>query len=146
MKNKKRAGQLILAAVLATSMSTQALAAPAQTPNNEPITYYGNSGIMPLWDNINMISPGISRSGTTIYAEVSVDAKDSNSRVKCTMYLEKKTLFGWTEEKYWYISEAGGHTSMSKTYTGEAGKTYRVRVEVEVDGETAEATTKTITL
>ena len=58
MKNKKRAGQLVLAAVLATSMSSQALAAPAQTPNNEPITYYSNSGIMPLWDNINMISPG----------------------------------------------------------------------------------------
>lgn len=145
MKNKKRVGQLILAAVLAASMSTQALAAPAQTPNNEHITYYGNSGIMPLWDNINSISPGISRSGTTIYAEVSVDATNNSSRVKCTMYLEKKTLFGWTEEKYWYISQTGD-LAWSKTYTGEAGKTYRVRVEVEVDGETAEATTKTITL
>ncbi len=145
MKNKKRVGQLILAAVLATSMSTQAFAVPAQIPNNEHITYYGDSIIMPRWNNINSILPGIGNSGSTIYAEVSVDIKDNSQRVKCTMYLEKKTLFGWTEEKYWYISQTGD-LAWSKTYTGEAGKTYRVRVEVEVDGETAEATTKTITL
>lgn len=146
MNLTKKIGHLTLVAILMANTTTYAFANPIQQPiENDSTTYYNNSGIVPYWDNINSILPSISSSGTTIYAEVSVDAKDNDSRVKCTLYLERKTLFGWTEEKYWYISQIGD-LAMSKKFTGEKGEKYRVRVEVEIDGEEAEATSETITL
>ena len=147
MNLAKKIGQITLAMVLASSMTTHAFAVSSQQPiENENIICYDGSSIVPYWDNINSILPGISKSGTTICAEVSIDAKRSDATIRCTMYLERKTLFGWTEEKYWFVSHRGDYTSLSKEFEGEKGEKYRVRVEVEIDGEEAEATSKTITL
>lgn len=146
MKNTKSFFKIFLALTFALSMSTTSFANTIDTPVADDAVYYNDGTPVPYWDNISSIIPAISSSGTTIYPEVIIHAKDSSSRVKCTMYLEKKVLFGWTEEESWYVSQGGGYLSMSKKYEGEKGEKYRVRVEVVIDGEEAEATSETITL
>lgn len=91
--------------------------------------------ITPYWTNINDVSPYISATGTTLFPEVYIGAKSSSSPVTGTMYLEKYSSGRWTNVTSWNIKGTGSVT-LSKTYTGTSGVTYRTRVVVTVNGET----------
>ena len=91
--------------------------------------------ITPYWTNINEVSPYISATGTTLYPEVYIGAKSSSSSITGTMYLEKYSSGRWTNVTSWNIKGSGSVT-LSKTYTGTSGVTYRTRVVVTVNGET----------
>lgn len=100
----------------------------------------GNYDIVsPLWDNISDISPRISSSGTTLYPEAYIGAKKSTALISGTMYLEKYSSSGWINVTSWSFKGTSS-VSVSKSYKGTSGITYRTRIIVTVDGEKTEAT------
>lgn len=91
--------------------------------------------ITPYWTNISDVFPYISATGTTLYPEVYIEAKSSSSPITGTMYLEKYSSGRWTNVTSWNIKGTGSVT-LSKSYIGTSGVTYRTRVVVTVNGET----------
>ena len=92
-----------------------------------------------MWDNISDISPRISSSGTTLYPEVYIGAKSSTASISGTMYLEKYSSGRWTNVTSWSFKGTSS-VSVSKSYNGTSGTTYRTRVVITVDGEKTRAT------
>lgn len=95
--------------------------------------------VSPMWDNISDISPRISSSGTTLYPEVYIGAKSSTASISGTMYLEKYSSGRWRNVTSWSFKGTSS-VSVSKSYNGTSGTTYRTRVVITVDGEKTRAT------
>lgn len=111
----------------------------AMEPKEQVLTSITNYYVItPLWDEISSISPYISASGSTLYPEVYVDAKDSSGSISGTMYLEKYTSGRWTNVTSWSLSGTG-NAFLSKSYKGTSGTKYRVKVVVTINGEKATA-------
>lgn len=111
----------------------------AMEPKEQVLTSITNYYVItPLWDEISSISPYISASGSTLYPEVYVDAKDSSGSISGTMYLEKYTSGRWTNMTSWSLSGTG-NAFLSKSYKGTSGTKYRVKVVVTINGEKATA-------
>ena len=91
------------------------------------------------WDSISDITISISADGRTLYPEVYVEAKSTNGLITGTMYLEKYSSGEWVSITSWDF-EGTSSVFLSESYTGTSGSKYRTRVKVNVDGETAGAT------
>ena len=81
------------------------------------------------WESTNMVVPAISISGKQISVSVVIAPKKQTTKSKGTLYLEKKSGNSWSPVTSWPI-EGTGTVSLTKTYTGTTGVTYRTRVVV----------------
>lgn len=138
MKLKKIGATAMVITLLAgggITNATYAMELKEQTPT-KVVDY---QAITPLWESISGISPSISAEGTTLYPEVYIKAKSSSGSISGTMYLEKYVSGRWTSVTSWSF-KGTGNVFLSKSYRGTSGVEYRTRVVVNIDGETAEAT------
>ena len=138
----KKIGTLALAFLMAVGVFlTPAYAASFEGMDSDiqPLAVEPGDNIVPLWDNIASIRPGLSASGNTLYANVSVIAESSTSSITGTMYLEEEVgVDDWDSVKSWAI-QGTGSAFREGNYSGDSGSTYRVRVKVFVGGEEATA-------
>lgn len=110
---------------------------PLETPDDT---------IIPFWNNIATIHPGLTAIGNTLWADVTISAQSSTSSITGTMYLEEEVgVDDWDSVKSWSI-QGTGHASKEGSYSGDSGSTYRVRVKVFVGGESATVYSNEITL
>ena len=134
----KRIGTILIAIVLLTGGSTinVTYATKVQMRPSRRVVY---QHIIPLWNNIADISPYISSEGTTLYPEVYIKAKSSSGSISGTMHLERYDLGRWINVTSWSF-KGTGNVFLSKNYRGVAGNKYRTKAVVNINGETAEAT------
>lgn len=137
MKLKRIGVTALVIALLAGGGITNATY--AMELKGQTLTKVDYQEITPLWESISGISPSISAEGTTLYPEVYVKAKSSSGSISGTMYLEKYVSGRWTSVTLWSF-KGTGNVFLSKSYRGTSGVEYRTRVVVNIDGETAEAT------
>lgn len=108
-------------------------------PQNKASLSIEFQGIAPMWNNISSISSFISAQGKTLYPEVYIKAKKSTGSISGVMYLQRYNSGKWTTVASWGFGGTN-NVLLSKSYTGISGGTYRTRVRVIVNGESAEAT------
>ncbi len=94
--------------------------------------------ITPYWANILEITPMLSASGTMLYPSVYIEAMKTTGKISGTMYLEKYYSGQWIRVNSWTISGTN-YVLLSKSHEGMSGSTYRTKVSVTIDGESAEA-------
>lgn len=100
--------------------------------------------ITPLWVSTHEVSPNILAKGTTVYSEAYVRAKRTSGVISGRMYIEKFTSGTWIRVASWQLSGTG-NTFLSKSYHGAASCIYRTKVEVNIDGEFVEVTSRSCT-
>ena len=135
MKFKKTIVTVIAIALLLAGVGTTNISYSVELKRTTGKDY---QTVEPFWDNISSISPYISASGTTLYPEVFIKAKNPSNPISGTMYLERYSSGGWISVTSWSINGTGS-AFLSKSYRGTSGVKYRTRVVVTVDGETAVA-------
>ncbi len=99
--------------------------------------------VEPFWQNIFVITPSISAKGTLLYPTAYIEGMKTSGKISGTMYLERYSYGKWVNVSSWSISGTG-YVLLSKTYAGVTGSTYRTRVSVQIDGETAEAVSSSV--
>lgn len=131
---------VILTLTAALLMTTHAVPASAaeNTPDGVPQTT-STRIITPQWESTNIVVPLISISGKKISVSVIIEPKKSTISSVGTLYLEKKAGNGWTSVTSWPIDETGS-VSITKTYNGTTGVTYRTRVVVTTGADKIYAT------
>lgn len=117
---RKKTLIMALAMILAMAFSSVAMAAD----------------IMPLWDNANSCQPSLRISGSNAYCTLNVDAVDSSYKITATVTLQKLGSNG----KYGYVDDWSGLSGTGKlrfsgTGTASASGSYRIKCDVNVDGE-----------
>ena len=128
----------LVTALLVTTQVVPVSAAECAVPNTL-------SAIIPAqaitlrWESTNMVVPAISISGKQISVSVVIAPKKQTTTSKGTLYLEKKSGSSWSPVTSWPI-DATGTVSLTKTYTGTAGVTYRTRVVVTTGSDKIDAT------
>lgn len=88
--------------------------------DNSPISVYYS------YISNNRASLEIKGGSASCYSEIT-GYSGITTKVKITMYLEKKTLWWWNEITSWTKTANVCHTTLSKKYTVSSG-TYRLRV------------------
>lgn len=96
------------------------------------------------WASTSMVVPSISISGKKISVSVVIAPKSQTASSRGTLYLEKKSGSKWITVTSWSINGTGT-ISMTKTYRGTSGVTYRTRViattgEDKIDAKSTERT------
>ena len=117
-------------------------AVPASAASNAPESMSQTGSIQtitPRWESTNVVVPSISISGKQISVSVYISPKKSTTSSVGTLYLEKKVGNGWTPVTSWSI-DGTGSVSITKTYTGTMGITYRTRVVVTTGVDKIDAT------
>lgn len=89
--------------------------------------------------------------GTSIGASGTTQTYTNVSKITTTVYLEKKTLSGWSVVTSWTSSVSNGsYSTTSGSYTGVRGTTYRIRTLHRADNgsliETNSSYTKSFTV
>lgn len=97
------------------------------------------------WESTNVVVPSISISGKQISVSVYISPKKATTSTTGTLYLEKKSGNSWSSVMSWPI-DATGTVSLTKTYTGTAGVTYRTRVVVTTGVDKIDATSSERTI
>ena len=131
----------IVTLALTTALLMTAHAVPASAAANAPesMSQTGSiQNITPRWESTNVV-PSISISGKHISVSVYISPKKSTTSSVGTLYLEKKAGNGWTPVTSWSI-DGTGTVSLTKTYTGTTGVTYRTRVVVTTGVDKIDAT------
>lgn len=145
MKSKKFAIVVAIALSLVTAFNSASISHATELPTQTTLGI-DNPIITPYWNNINLIAPSITKSGTTIYAEAYIEAKSSSASISGTMHLDREVGPGlWASVSSWGFSGTSG-VFISKSYVGTSGYTYRVRIVTTINGESATATSFPLTL
>ena len=141
---KKEIVTLVLTATLLMTVHTVS-ASVAENATESVSKTSSVQTITPRWKNTNVVVPSISISGKQISVSVYISPKKSTTSSVGTLYLEKKVGNGWTPVTSWSI-DGTGTVSLTKTYTGTTGVTYRTRVVVTtgVDKINATSTERTV--
>ena len=132
----------IVTLALTTALLMTAHAVPASAASNAPESMSQTGSIQtitPRWESNNVVVPSISISGKQISVSVYISPKKSTTSSVGTLYLEKKVGNGWTPVTSWSI-DGTGSVSITKTYTGTMGITYRTRVVVTTGVDKIDAT------
>ena len=132
----------IVTLALTTALLMTAHAVPASAASNAPESMSQTGSIQtitPRWESTNVVVPSISISGKQISVSVYISPKKSTTSSVGTLYLEKKVGNGWTPVTSWSI-DGTGSVSITKTYTGTMGITYRTRVVVTTGVDKIDAT------
>lgn len=148
--NAKKIGALALALLMAVGVfMSPACATSFEDLDDDMMPLAlpkGENSVEPRWSYISSIHPGLSSSGNTLYADVSVVAESSTSSITGTMFLEEEVATNdWDSVKSWAI-QGTGSAFREGTYSGDSGSTYRLRVKVWVGGESATAYSYEVTL
>ena len=126
--DRKRIAILTLSIALLMTIYTVPVSAAENTTDALPQAVAAQI-FTPQWESTNVVVPLISISGREISVSVVIDPKKPTTSSVGTLKLEKKTGNGWVPIASWPI-EATGTVSMTETYNGTAGVTYRTRVVV----------------
>ena len=113
----------IVTLALTTALLMTAHAVPASAASNAPESMSQTGSIY----------------GKQISVSVYISPKKSTTSSVGTLYLEKKVGNGWTPVTSWSI-DGTGSVSITKTYTGTMGITYRTRVVVTTGVDKIDAT------
>ena len=132
MKMKRKRGKMI-AVTLIMLVLMSGFAHGESTIKNIPKEVI-KQNITPFWAKFDNIFPYLSAEGTTLYPEITVEAKVSSDRISGTMYLEKYSSRGWTNVTSWSFSGTG-EIDVFKSYRGTRGAEYRVRAVVKINNE-----------
>ena len=124
MKKKDIVTLALTAALLMTAHAVPVAAAESAAPN-------ATSPTMP--------AQAISISGKQISVSAVIAPKKQTTKSKGTLYLEKKSGNSWSPVTSWPI-DGTGTISLTKTYTGTTGVTYRTRVVVTTGADEIDAT------
>lgn len=143
MRKKDYITLTLATTLLMTAQAVPVLAADS-TPGIWPQQTTLAQGITPRWESTNVVVPAISISGKQISVSVYISPKKTTISSVGTLYLEKKVGKVWAPVTSWPIDETGS-VSISKTYNGTTGITYRTRVVVttgtdEIDVASSERT------
>lgn len=130
---------LALCSILSTTAFAE-LNSSAQSSTSPPAAY-----AIPRWVQASDVNPGLSITGSTIKVSVLVKAKSTSAAISGTAFLEKKSGSSWTSVKSWPIS-ATGKTLLSQSYANAGKGEYRVRVSVNVGGESISVMSGSCTL
>ena len=128
----------LTAALLMTAHAVPVAAAESAAPNATSPTMPAQA-ITLRWESTNMVVPAISISGKQISVSVVIAPKKQTTKSKGTLYLEKKSGNSWSPVTSWPI-DGTGTVSLTKTYTGTTGVTYRTRVVVTTGADEIDAT------
>lgn len=101
--------------------------------------------ITPRWESTKRVLPSIAIAGKQISASVYISPLKSTTTTTGILYLEKKSGNGWITVTSWAF-DATGTVSITKTYNGTAGITYRVRVVATTGADKIDATSGECTL
>ena len=136
---KKEIIATALAAVLLTTAQAVPVSAAESVAHNTTLSTMSAQAITLRWESTNMVVPAISISGKKISVSVVIAPKKQTTKSKGTLYLEKKSGSSWSPVTSWPI-DATGTVSLTKTYTGTTGVTYRTRVVVTTGVDKIDAT------
>jgi hypothetical protein len=137
LRVKKRCFCVLLVLILAfTAVPLQVVSANS---TGTPI------GIMPLWDNVNSITPSLSISNAVATCSVTVIGRPGTTRITAVVYLQQRNSNGtWSSIRTWSgISTNSSILTWSGTHPVTAGQTYRMRVDATV---TRNGTNETVTV
>lgn len=135
---KKKIVTVVLTATLL--MTAHAASASAAENASEVASQIASAQIItPRWESTNIVVPLISISGKKISVSVSIEPKKSTTTTIGRLYLEKKSGNRWTPVTSWPIDTTGS-VSITKTYNGTTGVTYRTRVVVTTGADEIDAT------
>jgi len=123
---------ILFFAVPAQAVSLQSV----QVPDTEVV-------ITPFWINTDVARATISVSNLVLKPSAYIKAKSTSTVITGTLYLERESGSSWITVKSWSISGTGTLT-VSKSYTGTSGVTYRARVAVSVGGESVGCTSSEV--
>lgn len=84
--------------------------------------------------NARQVEPFIYVSGNKLKASVIIKVKDSAYKVSGNLYLEEKSGKRWIKARTWEIDQTGD-VNITKSVNYTSGHTYRVRVDVSINGE-----------
>jgi len=136
--------QKAVSLVIFLAMAMLFFASPAQAiPLREAPISCADVVITPLWVNTDVARATISVSNLVLKPSAYIKAKSTSTGISGTLYLERKSGSNWITVKSWSISGTGTLT-VSKSYTGTSGVTYRARVAVSVGGESIGCTSSTV--
>lgn len=138
MKKKDIVTLALTAAILMTAHAVPVAAAESAAPNATSPTTPAQA-ITLRWESTNMVVPAISISGKQISVSAVIAPKKQTTKSKGTLYLEKKSGNSWSPVTSWPI-DGTGTVSLTKTYTGTTGVTYRTRVVVTTGADEIDAT------
>jgi hypothetical protein len=138
MKKKDIVTLALTAALLMTAHAVPVAAAESAAPNATSPTMPAQA-ITLRWESTNMVVPAISISGKQISVSAVIAPKKQTTKSKGTLYLEKKSGNSWSPVTSWPI-DGTGTVSLTKTYTGTTGVTYRTRVVVTTGADEIDAT------
>ena len=117
--NKKTILSMLLALLMLTTCSVNAIAAAADPPT-----------VSPQWDNISTINLGMAFDGNEAVASASVSKSSNATFVEATMYLYKWENNDWVYMDEAYRSKSIGTLVVSIDFTCEVGVEYRAVLEV----------------
>lgn len=127
---------LTIAGMLAAPVS--AANVPVQLVEPAPVA------ISPFYANVSTTDLSLSARGTTLSIFAYVSSQERGKVVSVAVYLEEKSGSSWKRVTSWTCASTSS-ASISKTYTGTKGKTYRARLVAKVDGEqVTDSVTETI--
>ncbi len=138
MGKKEIIATALVTALLMTTQAVSVSAAESVASKTIPPTMPAQA-ITPRWESTNMVVPAISISGKQISVSVVIVPKKQTTKSNGTLYLEKKSGSRWSPVTSWPI-DATGTVSLTKTYTGTTGITYRSRVVVTTGADEIDAT------
>lgn len=125
---RKQIVALALAAVLLATANPGQVAA-AEITTDALLQTTSEQAATSRWASTSMVAPSISISGKKISVSVVIAPKSQTTSSKGTLYLEKKSGSSWVTVASWKVNGTGT-ISMTKTYQGTSGVTYRTRVAV----------------
>lgn len=140
--NFKKIFVILSALVMVIGISTNTVKAIDFQNSNMVIS---NANVKPLWNNTSSIFVDLYSSGRILNAETLIKPYSSNADVSGTLYLERLSNGRWITESSWTISGTGS-VSISRSYSGTRGNTYRTRVSANVNGERASSTSRSVSL
>ncbi len=123
---------LLITAQVNPALAAENVAASTQMPN-----LTDQAAILRL-KSTSTVLPTISISGKKVSASVLIVPTKQTTTSKGKLYLEKKSGSSWSPVASWPI-DATGTVSLTKTYTGTKGVTYRTRVVVTTGADKIDA-------
>ncbi|MGN0005011.1 MAG: hypothetical protein ACI37Z_03390 [Candidatus Gastranaerophilaceae bacterium] len=135
IKRFKNIAALILSVLMLLGCDKVMAYTEAPIENESVITQAQEISAQPYYVNISSIAGNIYISGVKVYLNTTVVAKNSNSNIAVTQYLERKDGSSYTIVDYWSDSCTGSILEMNNSRLCNVLKEYRLRAVVTVGTE-----------
>lgn len=135
IKKFKKIAALILSVLMLLGCDKVMANTEMPVENESVITQAQEVSAQPYYVNISSIAGNIYISGVKVYLNTTVVAKNSNSNIAITQYLERKDGSSYTIVDYWSDSCTGSVLEMNNSRLCNVLKEYRLRAVVTVGTE-----------